>query len=128
MKKNIVIAVFIIIANSFSQDLFFIDRGDTIRLSPEKSVRSGENGGWFTDQYGHRVKIADGIIVELQNGLSAGFVFSKYDIESFEKLAGNIFLIFPNDKNKQFELSRELLKNNSVKNSHPNLIRERKLR
>ncbi|MDR0304229.1 MAG: hypothetical protein LBH98_05595 [Chitinispirillales bacterium] len=129
MKKIIIIAISVILTNSFAEELFFIDGGDTIRLSPEKSVRGGENaGGWFLTQHGHKVKIDRGIIVELQNGLSAEFVFSKYDIKSFEKLSQDIFLVIPNDDNKQFELSRKILENNFVKNSHPNLIRERKLR
>jgi len=129
MKKIVIITISIILTNSFAKDLFFIDGGDTVYLSPEKSARSGENeSGWFVTQYGHRVKIDKGIIVELQNGLSAEFVFSKYDIKSFEKLSQDIFLVIPNDESKQFELSRKILEDNFVKNSHPNLIRERKLR
>jgi hypothetical protein len=129
MKKITIVLIFTLFINSFAQDLFFIERGDTIWLSSEKSVRSNGNGsGWFVTQNGHRVKIDEGVVVELKNGLSAEFVFSKYDIKSIEKLTDDIFLIIPNDKNKQFELSRELSKNTFVKNSHPNLIRERKLR
>jgi hypothetical protein len=129
MKKIVIILIAVILTNSFSEELFFIDNGDTIYLSPEKSVRSGGNeNGWLLTQYGHRVKIDEGIIVELQNGLSAEFVFSKYDIKSFEKLSQDIFLVIPNDESKQFELSRKILEDNFVKNSHPNLIRERKLR
>lgn len=129
MKKIIIILTAVVLTNSFSEELFFIDGGDTIYLSPEKSARSGGNDdGWLLTQYGHRVKIGKGIIVELQNGLSAEFVFSKYDIKSFEKLSQDIFLVIPNDEGKQFELSRKILEDNFVKNSHPNLIRERKLR
>jgi len=129
MKKVVIIVIAVILTNSFAEDLFFISGGDTIYLSPEKSARDGANeSGWFVTQHGHRVKIDKGIIVELQNGQSAEFVFSKYDIKSFEKLSQDIFLIIPNDENKQFELSRKILEDNFVKNSHPNLIRERKLR
>jgi len=129
MKKLVIIVIALIFTNSFAEDLFFINDSDTIYLSPEKSARGGENeNGWFVTQYGHRVKIGKGILVELQNGQSAEFVFSKYDIKSFEKLSPDIFLIIPNDENRQFELSRKILEDNFVKNSHPNLIRERKLR
>ena len=129
MKNVLIIVIAVILTNSFAEELFFINGSDTIYLSPEKSARSGENeSGWFVTQYGHRVKIGKGIIVELQNELSAGFVFSKYDIKSFEKLSQDIFLVIPNDESKQFELSRKILEDNFVKNSHPNLIRERKLR
>ena len=125
--KPFIIIITLVIMNAFAQDLFFIDRGDTIRLSPERSARGGGEG-WLSDQYGRRVKIAEGILVELKNEQSAQFVFPKYDIKSFERLSRNIFLVIPSDASKQFELSRMLLDDNFVKNSHPNLIRERTLR
>ena len=124
MRKTFAAAVLIFTANLvFAQDMFYIERGDTIFLSSQKSARSGDDG-WLVTQHGNRVKIAEGIIVELKNGISAQYVFSKYEIKSFEELSQNIFLVIPKDNNKQFELSRELLKDGLVKNSHPNLIRE----
>ncbi|MCL1945545.1 MAG: hypothetical protein FWF51_00120 [Chitinivibrionia bacterium] len=124
MKKTF-FAIFLIFSANFifAQD-FYIERGDTIFLYPEKSARSGEKDGWLVTQHGNRVKIAEGVIVELKNGSNANFVFSKYEIKSFEKLSQNIFLVIPNAQNKQFELSRELLENDAVKNSHPNFVRE----
>ena len=128
MKSLVILFILTVFANSFAQDLFFIDGGDTVHLSPERTLRSTEGREWFSDQYGNRVMIDKGIIVELEKGRSPQEVFAKYPIKSFEKIASNIFWVFPNEDGMQFELSRELLKDASVKNSHPNLIRERKLR
>jgi hypothetical protein len=130
-KKLIGFICFILVFCSCSsiahaEDLFFIDKGETIYLQSENNARTTD--GWFVTQNGMRVKIAEGIIVELKNEADAKTVFSIPDVKSYEKLVGNIFLVIPADKNRQFELSREFLNNNLVKNSHPNLIRERKLR
>jgi hypothetical protein len=113
-------------STAFAEDLFFIDKGKTIYLQRENNTRSADD--WFVTQNGLRVKIAEGIIVELKNEADAETVFSIPAVKSYEKLAGSIFLVIPADKNRQFELSREFLNNNLVKNSHPNLIRERKPR
>jgi hypothetical protein len=111
---------------AFAEDLYFIDKGETIYLQNENKTRSADS--WFITQNGQRVKIAEGIIVELKNEADAETVFSIPEVTSYEKLSGNIFLVIPADKNRQFEISREFLDNKLVKNSHPNLIRERKPR
>lgn len=115
----------------FAEDLFFIERGDTIfltALSGGVNANPAENGGWLTTQNGQRIKIAEGIIVELTSESAAKSVFAIPAVKSYEQLSGKIFLIIPADKNNQFGLSREFLKNESVVNSHPNLIRERRQR
>ena len=121
----------VFVQTSFAQDLFFIDRGDTVRLTPPRTLRSGERlheNEWFTMSNGQRVKIDEGIIVELRNGVDAGDVFIYYDIWRYERLAENLFLVIPREESAQFEMSRELLRNPAVVNSHPNLIRERRSR
>lgn len=133
-KKIVIFAILISFVNIFAEDLFFIDRGDTIFLTSEnKSARTAivttaNENSWLTTQNGFRVKVAEGIIVELKNESAANRVFSISDVKSYEKLSGNIFLVIPADANKQFELSRDFLENEEVVNSHPNLIRERKQR
>jgi hypothetical protein len=112
----------------FANELFYIERGDTIFLKPDKASRSGDGGEWLVNQYGYRVKIDEGIIVELKPNSPARDVFSKYDIKYFEELSRNIYLVIPSDPSGQFELSRTLLLDGSVENSHPNLIRERRAR
>jgi hypothetical protein len=128
MKKIFfaVIAMFLV-GVVFARDMYFIEYGDTIFLTPERGTRSGDDG-WLTTQHGHRVKVDKGIIVTLKNGQNASVLFAKYPIKSYERLSNNIFLLIPDDESKQFELSRELLKSDSVESSHPNLIREKILR
>jgi hypothetical protein len=111
---------------AFAEELFFIDNGETIYLQSENNTRSADD--WFITQHGQRVKIAEGIIVELKNAADAETVFSIPEVKSYEQLLGKLFLVIPADSNLQFELSRKLLDNSLVKNSHPNLIRERKPR
>lgn len=113
-------------STAFAEDLFFIDKGETIYLQRENNSRSADD--WFVTQHGLRVKIAEGIIVELKNEADAERFFSIPEVKSYEKLSGSIFLVIPADKNRQFELSRTFLDNSLVKNSHPNLIRERRSR
>ncbi|MCL2844422.1 MAG: hypothetical protein FWE23_03090 [Chitinivibrionia bacterium] len=111
--------------------LFFIERGDTIFLTALKGTRGADGSveeSWFTTQHGARVKIADGIIVELIGSAIPEAVFGQYGIKSFERLANNIFLVNPYDRSRQFELSRELSQDTAVKYAHPNLIRERRAR
>jgi len=130
MKFSIII-IFIISLGIFAEDLFFIERGDTIFLtSPNggEEANSSETNGWFTTQFGQRVKISEGIIVELTSQSSAKKIFSIPAIKSYEQLSGNIFLVIPTDKNNQFALSREFLKNEFVVHSSPNLTRERRAR
>jgi len=133
MRRMVISIVLFLAGFSFAQDLFFIERGDTIFLTAQKSVRSADENAqnkddWFTTQHGSRVKIADGIIAELIVGALPEAIFGQYNIKSFENLSGNIFLIVPADKNEQFELSRKLSQNSAVKYAHPNLIRERRSR
>jgi hypothetical protein len=131
LRKILVILAVILVCScsstAFAEDLFFIDKGETIYLQSENKSRNAADD-WFVTQDGLRVKIAEGIIVELKNAADAEIVFSIPEVTSYEKLSGNIFLVIPADKNRQFELSREFLNNQLVKNSHPNLIRERKPR
>jgi hypothetical protein len=123
------LAVILIFSVVFSaEELFFIDRGDTIFLTAQKSARNTDTDDWFITQNGNRVRIAEGIVVELKNESAAKSVFSIPAVKSYEKLSANIFWVIPADKNNQFGLSREFLKNENVINSHPNLIRERKQR
>ena len=131
--KKIVIAVFLIFSGAlFAEELFFIERGDTIFLRPEMAARAATSAdkseGWLTTQDGFRVKVAEGIIVELRNAASARRVFAIPEVKTYERLSGNIFLVIPADPNKQFELSREFLKNEFVVSSSPDLIRERRRR
>jgi len=132
MKKLLILTAAFWTTNIFAQnaqDLFFIERGDTVFLTASRNARSGETDDWLTTQHGARVKIAEGVIAELLSAsLSPQSVFAQFDIKSFERLSGNIFLLIPNDASKQFELSRELSQNSAIKYAHPNLIRERRAR
>ena len=133
MKKMFVVVILLWAGLVFAQDLFFIERGDTIFLTAQKGAR-GTDGSvqnqddWFTTQHGARVKIADGVVVGLVADAQAETVFGQYKIKSFERLSDNIFLVSPVEKSEQFELSRELSQNSAVKYAHPNLIRERRSR
>ena len=131
--KKIVIAAILIFSGIISaEELFFIERGDTVFLRPENLARSAttadKSDGWLITQDGFRVKTAEGIIVELRNSSFAQRVFSIPEVKRYERLSGNIFLVIPADPNKQFELSRQFLESEFVLLSTPNLIRERRRR
>jgi hypothetical protein len=125
VKIAVIIFLAVFAGKVSAEELFFIERGDTIFLKSETKSRAD---GWLVTQNGFRVKVAEGILVTLQNGASAENVFSTSAVKSYERLSGNIFLVIPADPSKQFELSRDFLKNASVKSSSPNLIRERRPR
>ena len=132
-EKIIIIAIIMFFSSGMSaEELFFIERGDTIFLTAPKLARAAtsddKTDDWLTTQDGFRVKVAEGIIVELRSEAFAENVFSIPAVKSYERLTANIFLVIPADPNRQFELSRNFLKSEFVVNSHPNLIRERRPR
>jgi hypothetical protein len=123
-----------ILGGLFAEELFYIEMGDTIFLSPEnkspqtRALAPQNPDDWLVTSTGHRIKLAGGAVVQIKSIAAPEKTFNLPTVKTYEQLTNNFYLVMPTDESKALELSRELLKNPLVIHSIPNMVREKSLR
>ena len=127
MKKPILMILFLY-TFSFAK-VYYFDNGEKVYLNKLRETRgfNSENISYYENQMGQKVGVKQEIIIKCKAIDSCQNIFKKYNIQNIKQITSSIFLL--SVKNSElFELSQKLYVEKDITISHPNFIKEYRLR
>jgi hypothetical protein len=108
---------------------FYYQDGNKIYLQPLKTQKSINNDiDYFIDQYQRKLGTTDEIIVQLDKDIKIDEILSKYPLSLIKTVGESFYLLRIQNRDDIFVVSAQLHKENGVKSSNPNFIKQRLMR
>jgi hypothetical protein len=108
---------------------FYYQDGNKIYLQPLKTQKSINNDiDYFIDQYQRKLGTTDEIIVQLDKDIKIDEILSKYPLSLIKTVGESFYLLRIQNRDDIFVVSAQLYKENGVKSSNPNFIKQRFMR
>lgn len=122
---------FLILTTSLllNADNFYYQNGQKVYLQPLKSQKSINNNiSYFIDEYQRKLGITDEIIVQLDKDIEIDKILLKYSLTLIKTVGESFYLLRIKNKDNIFIVSAQIYKEDGVKSSNPNFIKQRFMR
>ncbi len=108
---------------------FYYQNGNKIYLQPLKTQKSiNSDIDYFVDQYQRKLGTTDEIIVQLNKDVKIDKILSKYSLSLIRAVGESFYLLRIPNRDDIFIISAQIYKEDGVKSSNPNFIKQRFMR